>query len=110
MVQRAAELGPLIYEAVTCYIINPESQSDLCDLLAFLVFVQVCDVRALIRAHCFGADEVANSFLLTVDLAERAVHLLLPVDLITVDLNHNKITLGSNVKQEILCLVAQMQK
>lgn len=62
-------------------------QSDLHDLLAFLVFVQVCDVCALLRAHCFGADEVANSFLLTVDLAERAVHIPLPVDLIAVDLN-----------------------
>lgn len=65
-------------------------QSDLYDLLAFLVFVQVRDVCSLIRAHCFGADEVANGFLLAVDLAERAIHILLPVDLITVDLSHKK--------------------
>lgn len=69
-------------------------RSDLGELLAFLVFVQVCDVCPLIRAHCFGADEVANSFLLTVDLAERAVRVLLPEDLITVDLNHQK--MGGN--------------
>lgn len=76
-------------------------QPDLYDLLAFLVFVQVCDVCPLIRAHCFGADEVANGFLLTVDLAECAVHVLLPVDLITVDLSHKKITLISKIYQEI---------
>lgn len=52
----------------------------------FLVFVQVCDVRPLVRAHCFGADEMADGFLLTVDLAEGAVQIPLPVDLITVDL------------------------
>lgn len=50
------------------------------------MLVQVSDVCPLIRAHCFSADEVADSFLLTVDLAERAVQVLLPVDLITVDL------------------------
>lgn len=52
----------------------------------FFVFVQVCDVCPLIRAHCFSADHVADSFLLTVDLAERTVQVLLPVDLIAVDL------------------------
>lgn len=52
----------------------------------FFVFVQVCDVRPLIRAHRFRADTVADSFLLTVDLAESTVQILLPVDLITVDL------------------------
>lgn len=52
----------------------------------FLVFVQVGDVRPLIRAHCFSADEVADGFLLTVDLAEGAIQVPLPVDLITVDL------------------------
>lgn len=52
----------------------------------FLVFVQVCDVRPLVRAHCFSADEVADGFLLTVDLAEGAIQVPLPVDLITVDL------------------------
>lgn len=68
-------------------------------LLAFLVFVQVCDVCALLRAHGFGADVVANGFLLTVDLAERAVQVPLPVDLIAVDLI-GKSTLGSNTEQE----------
>lgn len=52
----------------------------------FLVFVQVCDVCPLVRAHCFSADEVADSLLLTVDRAERTVQLPLPVDLIAVDL------------------------
>lgn len=60
--------------------------ADLRGLLAFLVFVQVCDVSALLRAHGFGADVVANGFLLTVDLAEGAVQVPLPVDLIAVDL------------------------
>lgn len=50
------------------------------------MFVQVGDVRPLIRAHCFSADEVADGFLLTVDLAEGAIQVPLPVDLITVDL------------------------
>lgn len=52
----------------------------------FLMFVQVRDVCPLFRAHCFSADEVADSFLLTVDLAECTIQALLPVDLITVDL------------------------
>lgn len=50
------------------------------------MFVQVRDVRPVIRAHCFSADEVADGFLFTVDLAERAVQVPLPVDLIAVDL------------------------
>lgn len=50
----------------------------------FLVFVQVCDVCPFIRTHCFGADKVANSFLLTVDLTESTIKIPLPVDLITV--------------------------
>ena len=50
------------------------------------VFVQVCDVLAFAGAHCLGADEVAYSFLLTVDLAESAIQVALPVDLITVHL------------------------
>ena len=52
----------------------------------FLVFVQVCDVCPLVRAHCFSADAVADSFLLTLDLTESTVQFPLPVDLITVDL------------------------
>lgn len=52
----------------------------------FLVFVQVCDVCPLIRAHCFSADAVADSFLLNVKLGESTVHVPLPVDFITVDL------------------------
>lgn len=52
----------------------------------FFVFVQVCDVCPLVRTHCFGADTVADSFLLAVDLAESTVKIPLPVDLITVDL------------------------
>lgn len=52
----------------------------------FLVFVQMCDVCPLIRAHCFSADAVADSFLLTVKLAESTIQVPLPVDLITVDL------------------------
>lgn len=52
----------------------------------FFIFVQVCNVCPLVRTHCFSADEAANSFLLTVDLAESTVQLPLPVDLITVDL------------------------
>lgn len=59
-----------------------------CDVLAgtFFVFVQVRDVGPLVRAHCFGADAVADSFLLTADLAESAVQVPLPEDLIAVDL------------------------
>lgn len=64
-------------------------------LLTFLVFVQVRDVCALLRAHGFGADEVAHGLLLAVDLAEGAVQVPLPVDLIAVDLV-GKSTLGSN--------------
>lgn len=52
----------------------------------FLVFVQVCDVCPLIRAYSFSADAVADSFLLTVELAEGTVQVPLPVDLVTVDL------------------------
>lgn len=52
----------------------------------FFVFVQVCDVRPLVRTHCFSADQVADSFLLAVDLAERTIQVPLPVDLIAVDL------------------------
>lgn len=52
----------------------------------FLMFVQMCDVCPLVRAHSFGADVVADSFLLTVDLAESTIQVPLPVDLITVDL------------------------
>jgi len=52
----------------------------------FLVFVQVRDVRPLVGAHRFGAEEVADSFLLNVDLTESGVQVLLPEDLITVDL------------------------
>ena len=50
------------------------------------MFVQVCDVCPLFGAHCFSADEVSDSFLLTVDLAESTVQVPLPVDLVTVDL------------------------
>lgn len=52
----------------------------------FWVFVQVRDVFPLLRAHCFGADAVTDSFLLKVELAESAVQISLPVDFITVDL------------------------
>lgn len=52
----------------------------------FLVFVQMCDVCPLVRANCFSADAVADCFLLNVDLPESSVQVLLPVDLITVDL------------------------
>lgn len=52
-----------------------------------LVFIDVCDICTLIRAHCFRADAVANSFLLAVDLAKGTIQVPLPVDLITVDLN-----------------------
>lgn len=50
------------------------------------MFVQVRDVCPLIRAHCFGADAVTDSFLLNVKLAESTIHIPLPVDFITVDL------------------------
>lgn len=50
------------------------------------MFVQVCDVVTLISAHCFGADEVPDGFLLTVDLTESSVKVPLPVDFITVHL------------------------
>lgn len=52
----------------------------------FLVFVQVRDVCPFIRAHCFSADAVADSFLLNVKLAESTIHIPLPVDFVTVDL------------------------
>ena len=44
------------------------------------------DVRPLIRPHSLGADVVAYSLLLTVDLAEGPVQTPLPVDLVTVHL------------------------
>lgn len=52
------------------------------------MFVQVCDVSALIRAYSFGADEVSHSLLLIVDLSEGTVQVPLPVDLITVHLQY----------------------
>lgn len=55
-------------------------------MLAFWVFVQVCDVCPLLGAHRFSADEVADSSLLAGDLAERTIQVPLPVDLIAVDL------------------------
>lgn len=66
----------------------------------FLVFVQMCDVCPLIRAHCFSADEVAYGFLFTVDLAEGAIQVPLPVDLITVDLEekYQQSQLSSNMR------------
>lgn len=48
------------------------------------MFVQVCDIFPLIRTNCFSADAVANCFLLTEDLVECAVWVLLPVDFITI--------------------------
>lgn len=51
-----------------------------------MVFVQVCDVSSLFRTDCFGADTVTDCLLLSVHLAEGAVQVPLPVDLITVDL------------------------
>lgn len=51
-----------------------------------MVLVQVGNVCPFITAHCFGADAVADSFLLAVDLAESTVEVPLPVDLITVNL------------------------
>lgn len=44
------------------------------------------DVLPLVRAQSLGADAVAHGLLLAVDLAERAVRFLLPVDLVTVHL------------------------
>lgn len=44
------------------------------------------DVLPLVGAHSLGADAVAHGLLLAVDLAERAVRFLLPVDLVTVHL------------------------
>ncbi len=62
------------------------------------MFVHVCDVFPLVRAHCFRADAVADSFLLTVDLRKSTIQIPLPVDLITVDLveeNAHKINLNT---------------
>lgn len=74
----------------------------------FLVFVQVCDVCPLVRAHCFSADEVADSFLLAVDLAERTIQVPLPVDLITVDLieksHHTALVSDDEVEPEYASL------
>lgn len=50
------------------------------------MFVQGCDICPLIRAHRFGADAVADSFLFTVDLFKCAVQVSLPVNFVTVDL------------------------
>lgn len=57
----------------------------------FWGFVQECDVFPIIRTHCFGADAVAHGSLLTVDLTESTVQVLLPVNFITVDLKRQKI-------------------
>lgn len=62
------------------------------------MFVQVCDVGPLLRAHGFGADAVADRLLLTVDLAESAIQAPLPVDLITVDLTGK--TGGKQTRQD----------
>lgn len=57
-------------------------------VFTFWVFVEVCDVFSLVRANCLGADAVAHHILLTVDLSEGAISVLLPVDLITVHLQN----------------------
>lgn len=54
--------------------------------LTFRVFVEVCDVSSLVRAHGLGADVVAYGVLLRVDLSEGAIGIPLPVDLVTVHL------------------------
>lgn len=50
----------------------------------------MCDVIAFVTADSFGAHEVAHCLLLAVDLTEGPVHIPLPVDFITVDLELRK--------------------
>lgn len=54
----------------------------------FGMFVEVCYVFSLVRADCFGADAMTHHVLFTVDLRKGAVRVPLPVDLITVYLQH----------------------
>lgn len=60
----------------------------MCNLFdeTFRVFVKVCDIDAFIGANSLGADEVAHSLFLTVDLTKGPIDILLPVDFITVNL------------------------
>lgn len=50
------------------------------------MLVKVGDVIAFIRANSLGADEVAHSVFLTVDLTEGPIGIPLPVNFITVNL------------------------
>lgn len=63
-------------------------QNVLCEngFLTFRVFVQVCDVLALVRANSLGANAASHDVLLYVNLRESAIRVPLPVDLIAVHL------------------------
>lgn len=56
----------------------------------FRIFVKVCDVTAYIRANSLGADVMAHSLFLTVDLTEGPICISLPVDFITVYLKMHR--------------------
>lgn len=54
------------------------------------MFVQMRDVVALVRTNSLGADAVAHRLFLTVDLIKGSVRVLLPVNLIAVDLKEQE--------------------
>lgn len=56
----------------------------------FGVLVQMRDVAALVRTHSLGADAVAHRLLLAVDGMEGSIGVLLPVNLIAVDLKEQE--------------------